>query len=41
MVSSEGWPISDRIRVEISSKRLGNLEVEVGYRTHDLGEESR
>ena len=41
MVSSEGWPISDQIRVEISSERLGNLEVEVGYRTQEQEEESR
>ncbi len=41
MLSSGGRLIGDRIRVEVSSKRLGNLEVEVGYRRADLQEESR
>lgn len=39
--SSQGWPVSDRIRVRISSQRNDALVLEAGYRRVERTEESR
>lgn len=40
VLSSNGWPVSNRARVRLESRRGGFFEVETGYSAQDLAEDS-